>query len=238
MSKNLKECLRSDAISTENIFKHKFLYDVSLAAARRGYSLGIYRSEMDVEGFDVILNDKDVMKPLQLKTVIGKTGGWSIHKSILRPSAVIAERHEGGATHTTVGIEGGIVLQKISIEKSDAQVEYFYTDYFILNLLYKRIILRNVRTYAAISRVLNEMREGKGSSKITIPKGIFVKAKSADSLLTLCGLHSNVGNKVWAYHLKLLEEGEKQIPKTVLENSLIDDVKILVCDKVRKKHLN
>ena len=65
---------------------HRLFLDVKVAAARRGYYLNTYFDDVDHDGFDVIFDDQDYIKKIQVKSVgiNNSTNSWSIHKRILR----------------------------------------------------------------------------------------------------------------------------------------------------------
>ena len=55
----------------ESILMNKLIFDFKLAASIRGYHLESYTSDVDHEGFDIIFDDQDQIKKLQVKTVMG-----------------------------------------------------------------------------------------------------------------------------------------------------------------------
>jgi len=58
----------------ERIFFNKFYFDVKLAAGRRGYPLTMFEPEVDRGGFDVVLDDADTTRHLQLKSATRSSG--------------------------------------------------------------------------------------------------------------------------------------------------------------------
>ena len=58
-----------NSITREVLLRHKFIFDVLLAAARRDYALQIFLGEVDREGFDIVLDDTDAIRKIQLKSV-------------------------------------------------------------------------------------------------------------------------------------------------------------------------
>src|SRR2546422_277113 len=71
----------------EFLLTSRVIHDLMVAAAARGYDLLVYAPTVDSDGFDLILDDRDRLLPLQLKSVIsgGKTSEWAIHRKLLRP---------------------------------------------------------------------------------------------------------------------------------------------------------
>jgi hypothetical protein len=83
-------------------------------------------------------------------------------------------------------------------------VTYFYTDYFVANAFYLRLMRettapkqkgkgreKNSRHETASNFLVN-LANGRARDKIRLPLSLFVRAKSPDCLLALMNLHSNV----------------------------------------------
>ncbi len=176
----------------EAILMHRLCLDLQLAAARRGYYLNTYYDDVDHDGFDLIFDDQDYLKKLQVKTVESKAPArqWSIHKRILRPSIQLQEKLGFEPSPDGEGTEGGFILLCFDAGSPDLQVRYFYTDVFVW-LAFECGVLR--RTHAkrrkAVDDCVTELRKG-GHGKITIPKALLLEAKGSAELLALCGLHS------------------------------------------------
>ena len=66
----LADSLRSqNTHAIEELFNYRLLYDLKLAAFAHGYHLLTYYTDVDHDGFDVILDDRDYLRKIQLKTV-------------------------------------------------------------------------------------------------------------------------------------------------------------------------
>jgi hypothetical protein len=227
----LIEFLKSKTLTRENILRHKFLYDVSLAAAKRENPLGIYRTEVDIEGFDVMLDDRDNTKAIQLKSIIKgvTTSTWYIHRNVLRASAFIADKLHYEPSSTGVGIGGGVVIQEFVPEEE--KVRYYYTDIIILELISRGIFTRKDRKHA--SKVIAELTsQGKSHEKIKITKGLFVRAKSPDCLLSLCGLRNAICESDLVNQLIRLIDHKDKTPKDIARKLIIDDIRILCEDAI------
>src|SRR5947209_9589756 len=75
--------------SREEILTCRFLYDVKLAAANRDYHLLSHYSDVDHNGFDIILDDLLHVIRLQLKSVMHDSDNpnWAnIQRFVLRPN--------------------------------------------------------------------------------------------------------------------------------------------------------
>lgn len=61
----------------EQILMHRLFLDLKTAAAQRGYYLNTYFDDVDQDGFDVIFDDHDHIKKIQVKSV-GKGSPYRI----------------------------------------------------------------------------------------------------------------------------------------------------------------
>jgi hypothetical protein len=184
----------------EELLMHRLLFDLKLAAARRGYHLLTYRSDVDVDGFDCILDDRDTLRKFQVKSVIGGTGTWEIHRKLLRPDMYSAEMFGFEPTH--VGQEGGVILIKASeMPNRDLAIGYRYTDLHILTAIDSGLIKCRADTKAAVDRAMKSLRNpDEAPDRIEISSGAFVTAKSVDALLALAGIHSTCDHQ-WRFNL-------------------------------------
>jgi hypothetical protein len=186
----------------EQILMHRLFLDVQSAAASDGYYLNTYFDDVDHDGFDVIFDDQDYIKKIQVKSVHkhGTTGGWDIHKRMLRPSFQWLDMLGFECSAVGEGSEGGIVLIAFSNECGEIRADYYYTDVFVLLLFYCGAIKRKQKkSQEAIENIFTPWRSGIGSERVRIPKAAFLKAKDASSLLALMGLHST-SRYAWKHH--------------------------------------
>lgn len=188
-----------NSVIREKIGNYKFFYDVKVAAAKNNNDIQLYSPEIDSKGFDVMLDDGDYLKAIQLKTFIkgSKTQSWEIHKRLLRTSPNFAD--ELSPSH--VGLNGGVVLLEFNLNDFDSEIssiDYYYFDY--LTLMYQ-VLINNNAECSKIKSELNKM----DSRKISIKKNVFLKVKNIESLLVLLGLHSPVTIDLyssWNYYFK------------------------------------
>lgn len=187
----------------EAVLLHRLFYDIKLAAARRGYYLNSYFDDVDHDGFDVIFDDQDYIKKIQVKSVgvNAATQSWDIHKKILRPSMYLLGKLGFEYSQTGEGTEGGVVLMEFEDKNDHLDVRYYYTDVFVLMAFDCNIIRRkDGRSQKAINTCLGQLHIGLGHERLAVPMAAFIKAKNIDSLLALIGLHSNV-QFLWKHHV-------------------------------------
>jgi hypothetical protein len=194
----------------ESLINNKLIFDLKLAAARRGYFLNIYTPEVDKDGFDIIFDDQDLLTKVQLKTVMAKakTNSWDIHKTLLRPDPYICEQLGFEPSPSGSGCQGGVIL--IEIEDSDEnnfQVRYYYTDIIILCGLRDEIIkVIDKPSDKALRTFIKNVNDGTSHERITIYKNVFLEAKTPASLLALMGMHNTENTGVFRFHLQKLVE--------------------------------
>lgn len=214
------------------MLRHLFIYDVCVAAARRGYALQVFMGEVDREGYDVVLDDADRIRKVQLKSVIGKAGAWNVQKNVLRPDVLDVERLGFDVAPTSNGSGGAVVLQVIEPGEEGLSVTYEVTDIAFLVAMANGLIRKRQSAIPrqAIRRVLQEVCDGKRSEKVRIPRGAFFKVPSPSHLLAALGLASvhSPGTEleeVVAAAL-LLQEGSQ----TSTRSALLQHVKAISCD--------
>lgn len=201
------EALREFLVSRENsssraaILMHRLIYDLQLAAAERSYFLEVYQGEVDQDGFDIILDDRDVIKKIQVKTVASETNQstWKIHRVLLRPHRCRLEELGFEPSPEGAGYEGGFVLMDFRCTGSAVDLDYCYTDIYVLRAFELGIVRRkDKRKQETIKRLCRNLRSGTSHERISVPRNAILKAKGAGHLLALAGLHSPISTS-WAY---------------------------------------
>ena len=180
----------------EAILRHKFIFDVSVSAAKRNYYLTNYESDIDNEGVDIVLTDNDLMRPIQLKSIFidSKATKWTLHKRLLRPTFYEIESLGLSPEPFSEGAGGAFILQCINGCNGTLDVEYKYIDIFTLLAFYYRVIKK--KNFPSKSKTINDFYKqlfnGPGKERIDVPKSLLLTAKSPDHLLSLLSLHSPV----------------------------------------------
>ena len=222
---DLRSFLKEAANTTarESLIGSRISYDLKLMAALRGYDLRIYTPDVDRDGFDIILDDKDRAVKIQLKTVLddSTTPYWEIHKTMLRPSYEFCEALGFECSPEGTGIQGGIILVELSPGIDSLDVTYYYTDILVITALHLRIVNKSPKIQEKTFRSFyRKIMSGTSHDKIDVRRSLFVKAKTPDHLLGLMGLHST--SHVGWFHLIAIAEG-------------LDDPELPIC--VRRKVL-
>lgn len=184
----------------EELFNHRLLYDLKLATiTARGYALLTYKCDVDHDGFDVILDDRDHLKKTQLKAKARwtKTASWDIHRTIIRPAAITMERL--GFEPGSWGVEGGVVLIEFDVDEKTNQVDvrYRFSDIYTITAIALEMLPRHPNTVEAAQHLRGDLFNGNSNDKIGVGAGLFIPAADAQHLLTLIGLHSGLHGGNW-----------------------------------------
>ena len=186
--------LKSNTIVREEIINLKLFHELKLAAAARHYHLKIFESNVDFEGFDVILDDNRLTGKYQIKTKWdSNVSSWHIHRNMLFPRKVEATemRLDNGALCSNV--EKGVILLDVKEQEVDFSLDIYFTNFFIIRAVSHGFIKRPIPTRKKATEKLNELlgMVGRPNEKIRIGKGVFVKLKDAMSLLAICGFDND-----------------------------------------------
>jgi len=213
--------------SREYILTTRLVHDLTVAAAARGYDLLVYLPTVDSDGFDVILDDRDRLVPIQLKSIVrgGKASGWKIRRTLIRPKAEEVELYGFESSPSGTGRGGGVILTTVAAaNEATVDVSYAFTDLYVLSAMWLNIIPRSVVQKKRLERLRNEL-EAHPDGSVELPRCTFLPASSPEHLLALCGLHSRV-EKPWCLQLrKLLAHRYLQRELSIPEATLRNDIK-------------
>jgi hypothetical protein len=222
----------------ESLVNYRLFYDLKLAAALRGYDLSLYTPDVDRDGFDMILDDQDSVRKIQLKTVLknATTSSWHIHKTMLRPDIEFCEDLGFEPTQSGTGVQGGVILMELDPKDDSMDIRYHYTDVFVITALYLGIVNRYPKIRTTIfNSFYSNIRNGVSSEKMSVPKSLFVEAKTPEHLLGLMVLHNRI-NHGWWHHLisigkdhffQPIDDSELPAPKTHLRKMIAEELLML-----------
>jgi hypothetical protein len=199
------------------------------AAASSGYDLLVYTPTVDSDGFDLIIDDRDFLLPLQLKSVIfdGKASRWTIHRKLIRPRIHEIEWFGFEPSACGEGRGGGVLLIEIHGSSSVIELSYLYTDLRILTAIWLGIIPKPAASLKRLIKLRQDL-EAEPSGKVSVPRSAFLRVRSPNHLLALAGLHSSY-HGAWPNQLYQLArheyEGNKlSAPKEKIIDLLRQDV--------------
>ena len=190
----------SNSVTRERIFFHKLYFDLKLAAARRGYALTLFEPEVDRDSYDVMLDDGDTQRRVQLKTVLktAKTASWASTKRFMRLEEVYGDKL--GFAPGDCGVGGGFVLIEIDDTDDKGNVSYLYTDYYVIQALADHIVKEKAsrRAYKSFGQpakdqadfaddIMKELHGGSSRDPVSLCRKHFLRARGPDQLLALLG---------------------------------------------------
>jgi hypothetical protein len=202
---DLSEFLAKEANlhAREELFNHRLMFDLKLAAFAAGYHLQTFYSDVDHDGFDVVFDDREVIRKVQLKTVsaTATTSSWDIHRHILRPRPDHMNEFGFGSSDP-YGVEGGVILieYKVPDGMNAVEVTYWYTELSLVAAISLGLVARGSPTTTAAENLRRELikkDEGETPGKIGVAKGLFTRAASPQNVLCLLGLAGTI-NRNWA----------------------------------------
>lgn len=244
-SNDLKKFLQdpNNSHAKESILMNRLIYDFKLAASLNGYHLESYTSDVDHEGFDIIFDDQDQIKKLQVKTVLknASTSSWNIHKRLIRPQLYFIDKLGFDCPATGAGVQGGVILMELDPSGSSIEVKYYYTDIIIIVAFYLEIIFRTHQaSNEAVKRVYGDLHKGISHEKVLIPKSCFLCTKNPEQILALAGFHNNISTCCWVnnllkYSAFKFSNGSYSLdgtPENIMKTSIAEDIKNCTDDNI------
>jgi hypothetical protein len=221
--------LKTNSLVREELFNHRLFYDLKKAAAKREYHLKIFRTTVDFEGFDIVVDDNSKIGRYQIKTRLNsKVSSWQIHMGMLLPNKRNAEliRFDNGlCSHN----DNGVILMDIkSNEQSgeDFKINYYYTDYYIIKSISAELIKRYKTTIKLANKIIEQLVLAKRmNSKIKINKSLFIQVKNPNSLLELCGFDCSENIQVQFLCMKLFSNNKIKIKDIDFDTEFLADKK-------------
>jgi hypothetical protein len=201
--------------SREWILNYRLFHDLSIAAAARDYDLQLYFSNVDRDGFDVVIDDRDELKKVQLKTVLSGVGtvSWNIHKRLLRPRLQMIEDFGFEPSPAGEGVGGGVILMHVAPQETTVDIRYYYTDLYVLAAMRVGAISVDADSQGTAEGMWTSLMADPISGNVAIHRRLFLQARSASHLLALAGFHSLHANN-WRHltHLVARQEYGQPIP--------------------------
>lgn len=216
-----------NSVTRERLFFHKLYFDIKLAAARANYPLSIFEPEVDRDKFDIVLDDGDNERRIQLKSFTKSSGTsqWTTSKRFMRPDMVSGDKLN--IAPMDCGLGGGFILIEIDDSVDDAPVSYLYTDRALISGLASGLLIderpaptgrgrRPEPRRTLAETFLSGLAGGDAHDPIQLHKGLFVRLKSPDAVLSIAGLHSTLDCYLPSDHfldaeIKRIEADEKGV---------------------------
>lgn len=148
----------NNSVTRSRIYFHRLAFGLKLGAGRTGrsgYPLEIYEPDVDRDGFDIVLNDGDYERHVQVKTVLksAKTAEWEIRTRLLRPKLEIADWFD--LEPMSGGIGGGFLLQEVA-DTDGSVTGHGYVDYFTLVALERNLVSGNTSAATKTRKAIDD----------------------------------------------------------------------------------
>lgn len=125
-----------------------------------------------------------------------KTAKWNVYRKMLLPEDR-QQQFYGFDTVMCPNVPNCVFLLKTSITNDDLEIEYYYLDHDILALMTLGLLQTTRDSNSIAKGIVNELKKGPYIGGSTwLPKGLFVKLKDAESLLTIAGCFSRIQDYV------------------------------------------
>lgn len=182
----------------EELLNLKLFYDLKLEALKVKRHLKIYKPEIDIEGYDIIIeDDTDLARKIQLKSRMSTKCSWEIHRTLLLPAMHNAVDYGFIANHCPTN-PGALILFDVlkSADLSKDEIIYYYTDINIISLIALGY-LDKTKYQENARKTLIELKSNSKRVKISI--NLMVKLKNPKSIIKLCGFLNNYdfSNNTW-----------------------------------------
>jgi hypothetical protein len=180
---------RENDSTRERMYFHWLAHQLQLEAAETGhlgYYLEIFEPEVDRSGFDIVLNDADWERHIQVKTVLtsSTTDFWEIRTKLLLPIHSIVDVF--GLEPMSSGLGGGFLLLEIA-DQSGQVKSYSYTDYFTL---VAQALNLTENSDSAARTVLDSLNKPNPERHVTIRRSVLMPLKRIPQILGVIGLHN------------------------------------------------
>lgn len=195
-----------NSIRRESILMNKLLFDLQLAYAMQGYYLKSYRTDVDDNGYDLVLDSEDISRKIQVKSTMidSATRTWDIAKGVLRPELLQMSKHSMWS-NLSAGISGGVILQEITLKDGDIDLNYYYSDLVIISLYCLGVIGNKTNKKSAL-RVIRDLHHEHFHDKVRLSKSCFLRLKSPSALLELMGFTSSRMHWSIVHHLECINK--------------------------------
>jgi hypothetical protein len=231
LNNTLENFLRNpvNSLFREAMFRHDLLHAIYHECAKLHRNVHIYEPEIDVSGFDIVLDDLSNTLRFQLKSKMAnvRTRKWKIHKTLLRPNSKCLNSLPFCPDSGGVGYMGGVILIRASVTNENLSYSYLYTDALVICALNKGIFAPT--SQASKTAIYNTFKEltkpDYACVPIELPEASFWKFTSLKHLLQFAGLNIDSSNPVRDTLHRCVSSLYKMIPM-YNQKRLADDVSL------------
>lgn len=190
----MKEYLKNDTKVREDILNQKLFFELKEASARQKVHLKIYLSDVDIDGFDVIIdNNDDQLAKFQLKSRLDATTSYfDIHSVMLRPNWYVFDSFEFLSPMGCASNNRGVILIDANVVDNKIISRYSYLDVFILRALELGIFQITSQSIKKAGEHLRVLRNDniRSNEKIEVLDSLFFPLKDAEALLEIMNFNT------------------------------------------------
>lgn len=219
----MKDFLKDNTQVREDILNQKLFFELKEASALRKIHLKAFRSDVDLDGFDIIIdNNDDLLLKCQVKSRFDATTKYfDIHRVMLKPNHYVFAEFEFTAPIGCPSDNRGVIQIDGDIEGDKIVTRYYYLDIYMLRAMELGIFKFTTQSEKKAGEILKDLRHGKGGSndKIRVLQSLFFPVKDVQSLLALMGFHSiyhmNISYNILSISKLVSGTSEKQYLKQI-----------------------
>lgn len=190
----MENYLKSNTQVREDILNQKLFFELKEASAKRKVHLKTIRTDVDIDGFDIIVdNNDDNLLKCQIKSRFNSTTPYfDIHKVMLKPSYYFYDSFGFLEPMGCPNDVRGTILIDAKIENGKISTQYYYLDIYLLRGLELGMFSFNSQSKKMASDLLNKLRDYNNyrDKKIRVIHSLFFPVKNVDALLSLMGFCS------------------------------------------------
>jgi len=192
------------------LLEHRIAYELKLGSALSGWDLRAYRPDVDRDGFDMMLEQRSIVRMLQLKSVMHGAGTrrWCVRAHLLHPSRNRSERLGFPLPKVGLGdgLDGCVLLADIEPENDRITLGYRFFDLAVA----AAHACGQTRLSGKLSdrsfEFLKDLRRRAGQGSVTVPAELFLKVPTAEGVLALLGMRTRYSGSwahsaLWAFKL-------------------------------------
>lgn len=200
----MKDFLKDNTQVREDILNQKLFFELKEASALHGIHLKTFRSDVDIDGFDIILdNNDDLILKCQVKSRFDAvTPTFEIHRIMLKPNHFLFEEFEFSEPQGCPSDNRGVIQIDGNLVQNKITSNYSYLDIYLLRAMEMGVFKLTNQSKRIASQILQELRFGVGlsNSKIEINQSLFFPLKDTQALLAIMGFHSTYNSNL-AYNI-------------------------------------
>jgi hypothetical protein len=196
----MKDFLKDNTQVREDILNQKLFFELKEASALHGIHLKTFRSDVDIDGFDIILdNNDDLILKCQVKSRFDSvTPNFEFHRIMLKPNHFVFDDFEFSAPQGCPSDNRGVIQIDGDIAADKITSKYFYLDIYLLRAMEIGMFKLTNQSKRIAEQILNELRFGMGlsNSKINVNQSLFFPLKDTQALLAIMGFHSTFNSNL------------------------------------------